>query len=536
MDRQHSKLEVNVTNSSQLRAPGRQTRLSNLPRAGRIVSKLLLVLVGVLGGAAPCVSVSAQTTSLLPMAPSAIAEAISPRRVDTHAFAAQPQAASAIRFAGDISAQPASSGTLPLGLDDAIDRGITRNLQILLANQNQRAVNGQILSAIYALMPNLKAVAYTSAQEIDLAAMGFKPSSLAAFGFAPGTISTIVKVDTTSAQLTADQVLFNLPDFYLYAAAKKAENVVAMDVLNVRGGVVEAVGTQYLAALADQAQIANHQALVTADEEVLRQATLSKEAGVGVNLDVLRARVQLQNEQQAVVKAQNTFAKDKIALNRMIGVPADQEITLTDTVPYAELTELPLEDAKALAYQRRKDLLALEAQQDVAQRARKAVKYERVPSLAINGYYGVLGETQGTYHGVFTAQGVLKIPIFEEGRFRGESEVAAAQDAGLRRQIDSLRVSIDAQIRASMLDVDSSAELVKVARGNVDLATQALADARDRFAAGVDDNLPVVQAQAALEDAQSRLVQTGFQFNQAKLALARNTGVVETQYKHYLGR
>jgi outer membrane protein TolC len=331
-------------------------------------------------------------------------------------------------------------------------------------------------------------------------------------------------------------VLFNLPDFYLYAAAKKAENVVAMDVLNVRGGVVEAVGTQYLAALADQAQIANHQALVTADEEVLRQATLSKEAGVGVNLDVLRARVQLQNEQQAVVKAQNTFAKDKIALNRMIGVPADQEITLTDTVPYAELTELPLEDAKALAYQRRKDLLALEAQQDVAQRARKAVKYERVPSLAINGYYGVLGETQGTYHGVFTAQGVLKIPIFEEGRFRGESEVAAAQDAGLRRQIDSLRVSIDAQIRASMLDVDSSAELVKVARGNVDLATQALADARDRFAAGVDDNLPVVQAQAALEDAQSRLVQTGFQFNQAKLALARNTGVVETQYKHYLGR
>jgi outer membrane protein TolC len=382
----------------------------------------------------------------------------------------------------------------------------------------------------------MKASAYTNAEEINLAALGFKASSLAAFGIPAGSISTIVKVDTTNAQLSADQVLFNLPDFYLYAAAKKAANVLTMNTMNTRGGVVEAVGTQYLAALADEAQIANAQALVKADEEVLRQATLSHDAGVGTNLDVLRARVQLQTEQQVLVRAENTFAKDKIALNRLIGLPAEQELTLTDTVPYADLAELPLEQAKALAYQRRKDLLALESQLDVAQSARKAVKYERVPTLAFNGYYGVIGETHGLYHGVFTAQGVLKIPIFEEGRFRGESEVAAAQEIGLRHQIESLRVTIDAQIRASMMDVESSAELVKVARSNVELATEELSDTRDRFAAGVDDSLPVVQAQATLANAQSRLIGTEFQLNQAKLALARNTGVVETQYKQYLGR
>jgi outer membrane protein TolC len=148
----------------------------------------------------------------------------------------------------------------------------------------------------------------------------------------------------------------------------------------------------------------------------------------------------------------------------------------------------------------------------------------------------VLGETRGLYHGVFTAQGVLKIPIFEEGRFRGETEVAAAQEIGVQHQIESLRVTIDAQIRASRLDVQSSAELVKVARSNVDLAAQALQDTRDRFTAGVDDNLPVVEAQATLAAAQSRLIATEFQFNRAKLDLARNTGVVETEYKQYLGR
>lgn len=492
----------------------------------------------------------AQENAALPTAPGAIVAAIPGRsaeyRVTDQRFGVprfssqiagiQAGGISSTGFPGGVTVERALPGALPLGIDDAINRGLKRNLQVLLASETERSVRGQILGVFYNLLPNVKATAYTNTIELNLAAQGIKASSLGGLGAGLGKFSNIVKVDTTSVQVSADQVLFNLTDFYLYMAAKKAANVVTMNTLNARGGVVEAVGTQYLAALADEAQIANAEALVKADAEVLRQATLSHDAGVGTNLDVLRAQVQMQTEQQVLVRAQNTFAKDKIALNRLIGLPAEQELTLTDAVPFAELAEIPLEQAKALAYERRKDLLGLEAQLEVAERARKAVKYERMPSLAFNGFYGVLGETRGLYHGVFTAQGVLKIPIFEEGRFRGESEVAAAQEIGLRRQIESLRVTIDAQIRMSRMDVESSAERVKVARSNVDLATEELADTRDRFAAGVDDNLPVVQAQATLASAQSRLVATEFQFNQSKLALARNTGVVETQYKQYLGR
>ncbi|HXE08072.1 MAG TPA: TolC family protein [Acidobacteriaceae bacterium] len=424
----------------------------------------------------------------------------------------------------------------PLSLDDAIHRAVLGNLQIQLATQQDRAVRGQILTAIYALLPNMKATFATTANEINLAALGFKPRSLAAFGLPPNAIHTIVKVDTTSAQFSADQVLVNLPDFFFYGAARSATTVSQMNVLNVRGGIVEAVALQYLVALADQAQIANAQALVTADEDLVRHATASHDAGVGTNLDVLRARVELENEQQTLVKAQNAFVKDKIALNRLMGQPADQDVVLVDTVPYADLAELPLEQAKAVAYSRRKDLLALQAEQVVARRARRAISMERLPQLGFNGYYGVLGETHGLYHGVFAAQGVLKIPIFEEGRFRGEREIAAASEIGIARQIDALKVTIDAQIRAAMLDVQSASDLVKVARSNVDLATQALSDTRDRYAAGVDDDLPVIQAQAQLQATQSQLIATEFAYNKAKLDLARNTGVVETQYKEYLGK
>jgi outer membrane protein TolC len=509
-----------------------------------VVCGMLLAL------AAPCVLLLAQQNTPLPMAPSALLAALPAPSLQpatgqplvdpaftghslTRQFAVRQ---SVVTPGARYPVQQATPGALLLSLDDAVGRGLQRNLQILLAAQTEQSVRGQILGAYFDLLPNMRATAYSNALEINLAALGFKPSSLVALGFPPGAAHEIVKVDTTSAQLSADQILFNLPDIYLYLAAKKADTVVAMNLLNARGQVVDAVATQYLAALADQAQIANAQALVIADQEVLRQATLAHDAGVSANLDVLRARVQLQSEQQTLLRAQNTFAKDKIALNRLIGLPAEQELTLTDAVPFAELAELPLDQAKALAYQRRKDLLGLQAQLEVAQRSQKAVRYERLPSLSFNGDYGVIGVTQGNYHGVFTAQGTLRIPLFEEGRFRGESQVAAAQLISLQRQIDSLKVTIDAQIRSSRLDVDSSAALVKVARSNVDLAAQALSDTRDRFAAGVADNLPVVEAQATLAAAQSRLVATEFQFNQAKLTLALSTGVEESQYKQYLGR
>jgi outer membrane protein TolC len=430
----------------------------------------------------------------------------------------------------------ATPGPMPLSLDDAIDRGLKRNLQMELVVQNEHMVHGELLSAENNLLPSLTASARSEAQEIDLAALGFKSSELEEFGLSPATFSTIVKVNTTEAQISADQQLFNVPAYYLYRAAQKASTVANLATLNLRGGVTLAVGTQYLLALADAAQIENARALEKSDEVALQQATDSHNAGVGTRLDALRAQVQLQTQQQAVISAENTFAKDKIALNRMIGLPADQEIALTDTAPYAEYAELSLDDAMKLAFLRRKDLLSLQAQMEVAAKTQKAVRAERLPTLAFNGYYGVLGETSGLYHGVFAATGKVSVPVFQEGQLRGEREVADAQLIALRQQIESLRVSIEAEIRASMLDVESSNELVKVARSNVDLATEELQQATDRFTAGVDDNLPVVQAQAVLAAAQSQLVNTLYQYNQSKLDLARNTGVVESQYKTYLGR
>jgi len=91
-------------------------------------------------------------------------------------------------------------------------------------------------------------------------------------------------------------------------------------------------------------------------------------------------------------------------------------------------------------------------------------------------------------------------------------------------------------VRSALLDVNASKQLVDVARSNVDLATRALSDETDRVNAGVDDNLPLVTAQGTLASAENNLVESLYQYNVSKLALARAAGVLEQQYRDYLGK
>ena len=430
-------------------------------------------------------------------------------------------------------------GVVRLTLDDAVQTALKDNTQIVVSNEQEQYVRGNILTVANALLPDLEFKAYSQAQEINLAAQGFKAQLLNSIqipGFNASTFSTIVKVNTTDAEVTLSQQVFNVPAYFLYRAAQKSAEAANWSTLSARGGVVLNTGGLYLQILADQAQVRNAEALVKQDELVFEHAQASLQAGVGIKLDVLRAQVELQSEQQELLRAANAAAKDKIQLNRAMGQPAGQALDLVDTVPFVELEGLTLGDAMKIAEVKRKDLRGLEAQLEVASKTRKAVGYQRLPTLGIGGFYGVLGETTGLYHGVFAAEGQLNIPVFQEGLLRGQKEVAVSQEIALQHAIDAKRGDIEGDIRGSLLDVESDAELVKVARSSVGLAQQALDDSIARFTAGVDDNLPVQRAQASLVGAETREVQAELQYNTAKLQLARNTGVVETQYRQYLGR
>jgi outer membrane protein TolC len=483
----------------------------------------------------------AQTAQPLPQAPSAVLaeqnEKLSQPAGDGFVF----KAPSTATGPGGVLIEQPQDAALPLSLDDAIALGLERNVRLKYDRANQRADKGYTLGVFSAFVPTLNFKAQSSAQELNLAAMGFKPALFAKFAssglFPPGfQVATIVKVNTTQAQLSLDQVLFNATDFELYRGTKHESQVVNLNLLSDRGDLVLTTGMAYLQVIADQANLSNAQAQERSAKTLLDQASAKQQAGVGIHLDTLRAQVQYRQRQQDALAAQNTLDKDVIQLDRIIGLPAGQQLRLTDAAPFAQLAEMDLDAAKITAYAHRKDLLSLEQQIQVSDLELKAVKVQRLPTIAVNGYYGVIGITNGSYHGNFVAEGTLRFPIFREAGQRGEEQVIGSQLTALRQREADLCVTIDAQIRSAMLDVASNDELVKVAQSNVQLAQQELSDERDRFAAGVDDDLAVVDAEASLVSAQAQLVRSLYQYNVAKLQLARSSGVVETRYRTYLGK
>jgi outer membrane protein TolC len=484
----------------------------------------------------------AQDASPLPSAPSAVLAA------QRNEALAHPAGSGAVFTPASTTPGPVGTvvevpkdGVLPLSLDDAISFGLKRNVRLVYDRANQRAVKGDTSSVFAALLPDVRFNADAEAQEINLAAMGFKANLFSQFiasGLLPaGTnVATIVKVNTVQAQFSASQQLFNVPDFEIYRATKNEVALVDLNTLSDRGDLVLSVGMSYLQVLADQSNLANARAQVRSASTVLDQATDRHNAGVGVNLDVLRAKVDFQQRQQDVIAAQTQLDKDTIQLNRIMGIPAGQKLELTDIAPFAPVEAMDLDTAKVTAYAHRKDLLALEQQVEVDSKELKAVKYQRLPTIAFNGFYGVLGTIGGMYHGVFNAIGTISVPIFREASQRGEEEVIDAQLTSMHQREADLRVNIDAQIRTAMLDVLATKQLVEVSQSNVGLAQQELSDAKERFLAGVDDNLPVVDAETSVTSAQAQLVQSLYQYNVAKLQLARATGVVETRYRSYLGK
>jgi outer membrane protein TolC len=445
-------------------------------------------------------------------------------------------------FYGSVTAQPVASEPLKLSLDDAIQRGLNNNLGLKEAENGEKVLHGLKTEAMQEFLPTIWLTGDTGYYMHDLAALGFGPSVIAEFsslfpgGKIPAGLSNITRDDLTEGQIHFTQILFSGPVIQGWKAAGAAERAAYFNKMSARGEVVQQVATAYLRAIADESQVANANALVAQAQLQLDHEHAAHQAGTVANLDELRARVQLESQQQALIAAQNQQAKDLILLKREIGIDPGQEIALTDPAPYSDLAEQTPDEVRALAYRSRQDYQNLQNQAVEYKAVHAVYRSERLPTLSFKSYYGTSTVNGAGTHGDWSAIGTLNFPIFREARLRGDEDASKAEMDSIDAQLADLRNHIDEQVQAALLDVNANQQLVDVARSNVDLATRTLSDETDRVNAGVDDNLPLVTAQATLATAENNLVESLYQYNVSKLMLARAAGVLEQQYRAYLGR
>jgi outer membrane protein TolC len=440
-----------------------------------------------------------------------------------------PQTSTQNPLLGSVPNGQAASEVLSLTLSGAIDRALRQNLGVLFGNDAVLSAQGNSVQERSRLLPNLSARMSENAAQVNLAAQGFGKIASRFQGF-PLVIGPFGYFDVRAY---LSQSILDLNALHDQRAASHNLSAEQLSLQDVRETVALVVGAMYLETLTAAARVQTAEAEVQTAQALQQQAADLRRNGVSAGIDVLRAQVELQTRQQQLISARNALAKQNLVLARVIGLPLDQAFRLADAVPF-EAADVPnTNEAMAVALANRADYRSAQALVNAAEERRRAATAEHLPSLVANADYGLIGPRPGQTHGTFGASAALRIPIFSGNKAQGDALVAQAQIDRSRQRLDDLRAQIEQDVRSTALDLQSAADQVAVAKSSVALAEQTLSQSRDRFGAGVTDNIEIVQAQEALARANESYISSLHDYSLARMRLARATGSAEKEIRRY---
>ena len=433
------------------------------------------------------------------------------------------------QFQGSVPTGAASPIPIALTLRDAIDRGLRTNLGLLLSGQASESARGGRLRSLSALLPQVTGEVSENVEQIDLKTRGI---NFQLPGFSTPTI--VGPFHYIDARAYASFSVFDYSLRKNYRAAQEGERAAQLSFKDARDLVVQSVANTYLRVIAGSSRVQALRAQVETDQAIYDRTADQKRAGTAAAIDVLRAHVELQQQQQQLIAQENQVAIDKWALGRVIGLPSGQQFAIADTEPYSPLAALPRDQALRTAYEQRADFQSAKAAVRAAEDSVSGARAERYPNVGVAADYGDVGTALNNSHGTFTFQAFAKVNIFDGGRISGDIIQARAALKQRQDELADLSGQIDYQVRAALLDIQSAADQVAVARSNLDLANQTLTQAQDRFASGVADTIEVVQAQGSVAVANDNLIGALYAHNLAKVELARALGSTEQQIQKFM--
>ncbi len=258
-------------------------------------------------------------------------------------------------------------------------------------------------------------------------------------------------------------------------------------------------------------------------------ADLQKE-GVGTGIDTLRANVELQNEKQRLLEAQATRETSLFALSRLLNLDPRQQIELGDSLSFFDTPQPDVEASIEEGLSARHEWKSLQEQMRAAENQRKAAFAERLPAVHFSGSWEQFGTEPASVIPTYTYAGTVSVPLFTGGRIRAETVRADLDIQKLRQQQADLRNQIALDVKTALINLDSARSQVRVANLGVQLSREEVDQARDRFNAGVANNIEVIQAQDSLARANDNQIAALYRFNQARADLARSIGQMEKVY------
>lgn len=461
----------------------------------------------------------ASFSSAGPMTDSIIAEIIGKstarwRGIVTHSLA--------LLLLAGIARGAADPPALKLTLTEAVQMALRQNPKVQIANLSIAQSQENQLIARSGLLPQVNLNTSESVHRANIQTL---------FGSSlPGFPEHIGPFWVAQAGLSGSVPIFDLTAWRRWQASREGVTGSRAEELTVREQNVQLVVSQYLGSLRAAADVKAAQSRVDLAKALFDQASDLQKNGVGTGIDTLRSNVQYQNERQRLIDSATELKTALLGLARLLNVDPHQSVELADESEFFHVRDYTADQTIERAFTERPEAKALNSQLRVAELQKKEAESARVPKLTLNGQWAQQGLTPASVIPTYEFDANVDVPLFTGGRIKAQTAVEDIEIKKLAQQQTDLRNQIALEVKTAIAQMDAAKNEVDVANQGVDLAREEVVEARDRFQAGVANNIEVVTAQDEFARANDNQIAALYRYNQARADLARATGQMESLY------
>jgi outer membrane protein len=414
--------------------------------------------------------------------------------------------------------------TLRLRLEQSVALALKQNptQQIAVINAAESIQDKNVTRAD--LLPQANFLASESVNRVNVKAQ------FGGLPLFPGIPGHIGPYELFSAGPSFGGSVFDFSLWRRYKASVSNVDAAKAQSLSTRESVILLVVSQYIGTLRAVANVEASRSRVELAQALYDQAADLQKEGVGTGIDTLRANVELQNEKQRLIEAENDRDSSLFGLSKLLNLDPRQKIELADSLSFFETPQPEVDSSIDQALSARQEWKALEADDKVAKYEKQSVQYQRLPSVRFDGYWDYFGTMPSNAIPTYQYTGSLNFPLITGGRIKAQVTKADLEIQKVEQQKADLRNQIALDVKTSLLNLRSARNEVQVADLGVKLAQDEVAQARDRFNAGVANNIEVISAQDSLSRANDNQILALYRFNQARADYARAIGQMEKTY------
>ena len=421
-----------------------------------------------------------------------------------------------------VSAGAQEKPPLPLTLTGAVQMALRENPEVQIANLDVAQSREDKSIARSALLPQASLQVSDAATRRNLAAFIGRRI--------PGFPQHVGPFQTFQAGTGFSAPIFDLTLWRRWQASSQEVAGTRAQELTVREQTTLLVVSQYLGALRAAANVRAAHSRVELAQALYDQAVELQKHGISTALDTLRSNVELQNEKQRLITSETEYQTALYGLARLLDLDPGRNIALSDEMSFFSTPQFGARESLESAYADRPEMAVLRAQEAAARFQKKAAGESRLPTIRVGGNWGYVGASAPTAIPSYQYQVTLEVPLFTGGRIHAEDAKAQIALRKIDRQRDDLKSRIALEVKTAIAQLDAARNEVEVANLGVKLSKDEVDEARQRFQAGVANNIEVTTAQDALARAHDNQIAALYRYNQARADLAHATGQIEKLY------